>query len=319
MTSSRSSPRTHWIDSSRCRGAPRPTGTGCRRPRTRRPASPRRGRRRSGRRRGGRSWRWRWPAPRGGGSRRSTRASRTAPARWSQRERRVASRRPRGTSSPTVRRVEVVPDRDPVEAHVLDAPPQVPQLVDRRPRGAGVHSEGGGHDDSRARGGPEATADTRAAAPLPSHRMTVRVGLLGTGFIARYHAMQLGLADEPSELGGGVRPRPCTSGVLRHGPWRRRPRRRRRRRRRRAGRDSDAVFVCTWTVGPPGVGASGRRGRGAGLLREAAVDRPGLGARAGPSRRASRVCPTWSGWCCDRRRRCSTLRELVRRPEPVRS
>ncbi len=30
--------------------------------------------------------------------------------------------------------------------------------------------------------------------------MTVRVGLLGTGFIARYHAMQLGLADEPSEL-----------------------------------------------------------------------------------------------------------------------
>ncbi|MDQ2678125.1 MAG: Gfo/Idh/MocA family oxidoreductase [Actinomycetota bacterium] len=30
--------------------------------------------------------------------------------------------------------------------------------------------------------------------------MTVRVGLLGTGFIARYHAMQLGLADEPNEL-----------------------------------------------------------------------------------------------------------------------
>ena len=30
--------------------------------------------------------------------------------------------------------------------------------------------------------------------------MTVRVGLLGTGFIARYHAMQLDLADEPCEL-----------------------------------------------------------------------------------------------------------------------
>ena len=52
-------------------------GTGCRRRRTRSRSSRRRARGRPGRRSAGRSWRSRWPAPPGAGSRRSTRASRT--------------------------------------------------------------------------------------------------------------------------------------------------------------------------------------------------------------------------------------------------
>ena len=79
------------------------TGTGCRRRRTRPATTRRRCRRRPGRRRGGRWWRWRWPAPPGAGSRRSTRASRRAPARSCRRGRR-GRRRPRGSGGPTGRR-----------------------------------------------------------------------------------------------------------------------------------------------------------------------------------------------------------------------
>ena len=73
--------------------------------------------------------------------------------------------------------------------------------------------------------------------------MTVRIGILGAGFIARYHAMQLRLADEPNEIvavfdpdrqraetfcadeGGAV----ATSAA-------------------EVVERSDAVFVCTWTA-----------------------------------------------------------------------
>ena len=78
--SSRSRPRTHWIASSSMSMRTPPRGTGCRRRRTRSGSNRRRGRGRPGRPRAGRWWRWRWPAPPGGDSRPSRRASRTAPA-----------------------------------------------------------------------------------------------------------------------------------------------------------------------------------------------------------------------------------------------
>ena len=73
--------------------------------------------------------------------------------------------------------------------------------------------------------------------------VTVRIGILGTGFIARYHAMQLGLIDEPNDI------------VAVYDPDRSRA--------EQFAADeggqvyddiesvvaaSDAVFVCTWTA-----------------------------------------------------------------------
>jgi len=49
--------------------------------------------------------------------------------------------------------------------------------------------------------GPAArAAATLAAVPTTLPDVTVRVGFLGGGFIARYHAMQLRLAAAPNEL-----------------------------------------------------------------------------------------------------------------------
>ena len=70
-----------------------PVGRGTRRRASRPPR-----RRRPGRRTAGRWRRWRWPARPGGGSRRSTRVSRTAPARCSG-PGRCGRSRPRGSSS----------------------------------------------------------------------------------------------------------------------------------------------------------------------------------------------------------------------------
>ncbi len=73
--------------------------------------------------------------------------------------------------------------------------------------------------------------------------MTVRVGVLGTGFIARYHAMQLDLADEPCEITAVFDVDPDRAGAFAvdHGA--------------RVVDDvaelvpaCDAVFVCTWTA-----------------------------------------------------------------------
>ena len=126
VTSSRSRP-AHALDRllELVHADRRPAGTGCRRRRTRSGSSRRRGRGRPARPRGGRWCRWRWPARPGGGSRRSTRASRTAPRSVSQASAAwVATASRHSAPSPRVGRVEVVPDRDPVEAEVLDAPPQ---------------------------------------------------------------------------------------------------------------------------------------------------------------------------------------------------
>ena len=87
-----------------------------------------------------------------------------------------------------VGRVEVVPDRDPVEAELLDAAPQLLQLGDRRVLQPGVHSEPDRHDlGSRrsaglprrsARGGRDrracGTAGTRSPRPRPRTRGCAR-------------------------------------------------------------------------------------------------------------------------------------------------
>lgn len=73
--------------------------------------------------------------------------------------------------------------------------------------------------------------------------MTVRVGFLGAGFIARYHAMQLRLAAEPNEIVAVYDPEPgraaafCAeeSGVAVDSIA-------------EVVERSDAVFVCTWTA-----------------------------------------------------------------------
>jgi predicted dehydrogenase len=73
--------------------------------------------------------------------------------------------------------------------------------------------------------------------------MTVRIGFLGAGFIARYHAMQLRLADEPNRIVAVFDPEPgraaafCTdeSGEPVDSV-------------QEVIERSDAVFVCTWTA-----------------------------------------------------------------------
>ncbi len=73
--------------------------------------------------------------------------------------------------------------------------------------------------------------------------VTVRVGFLGAGFIARYHAMQLRLATEPNEIVAVYDPEPgraaqfCSdeSGTAVHSA-------------EQVIEQSDAVFVCTWTA-----------------------------------------------------------------------
>jgi predicted dehydrogenase len=72
--------------------------------------------------------------------------------------------------------------------------------------------------------------------------MTVRVGFLGAGFIARYHAMQLRLAAEPNEIVAVYDPEPGRAASFCHDE---------------SGTPADsvatvidgvdAVFVCTWT------------------------------------------------------------------------
>lgn len=73
--------------------------------------------------------------------------------------------------------------------------------------------------------------------------MTVRVGFLGAGFIARYHAMQLRLAAEPNEIVAVFDPEPGRAAAFCA---------------EESGEvvdtvdevisRSDAVFVCTWTA-----------------------------------------------------------------------
>lgn len=73
--------------------------------------------------------------------------------------------------------------------------------------------------------------------------MTVRIGFLGAGFIARYHAMQLRLADEPNRIVAVFDPEPGRAAAFCADE---------------SGEPvdsvqevierSDAVFVCTWTA-----------------------------------------------------------------------
>jgi len=84
--------------------------------------------------------------------------------------------------------------------------------------------------------------------PATVGAVTVRVGVLGTGFIARYHAMQLALADEPSEIVAvhdldrsraeqfADEQRSANHGVTVHDDV------------ASLVAACDAVFVCTWTA-----------------------------------------------------------------------
>ena len=92
------------------------------------------------------------------------------------------------------------------------------------------------------RSGPEPTAGTLGAVPATVGDVTVRVGVLGTGFIARYHAMQLGLADEPNEIvavhdvdDARAREFAAEHGATVHDDV------------ASVVAGCDAVFVCTWT------------------------------------------------------------------------
>ena len=149
------------------------------------------------------------------------------------------------------------------------APPQRPQLLDGGVGRSGVHPEG----RSASFGARSVVVARRRYHPPP---VTIRVGFLGAGFIARYHAMQLTLADgaqprswrcttrTPARADGVRRRQGGTRGGTRRGGARRV--------RRRVRLHLD--------LGAPRGGAAGGGAGAAGVLREAAVDRPGRRPRS---------------------------------------